>query len=100
MVAATIRAQDPTVPVAVITATRAKHVRAEPVSALYANGAIGHAGAFPELETELGGFTPVGYEGDGSPNRADAAVWALTRMWTGAEVVARPESSRATAVSA
>lgn len=80
MVAAVIRSRDATVPVRVITATRAKHVRAEPVSSLYANGAVGHAQPMPELELELGGFTPTGYEGDGSPNRADACVWALSDL--------------------
>jgi phage terminase large subunit-like protein len=83
MVAATIRARDPSVPVTLITATRAKHQRAEPVSAKYALGSVGHAHHFPELERELSGFTPVGYEGDGSPNRADAAIWALTDLLLG-----------------
>lgn len=77
-------------PVRLVHATRGKTVRAEPVSALYERGMMAHAGAFPELEDELAGFTPEGYRGPGrSPDRADALVWATTEL-TGGRARAEP----------
>lgn len=64
-----------------VTATRGKHVRAEPFSALYEQGKVRHAGRFAELEEELTGFTTFGYVGSRSPNRADAAIWALAELF-------------------
>jgi hypothetical protein len=67
-------------PVHMVTASRGKAVRAEPVSALYENGAVSHVGTFPELEAELTGWVP----GDPrSPNRLDALVWCLTELMLG-----------------
>lgn len=73
-----------TVRVKVVTASRAKHVRAEPISALYDQQRVRHARCFPELEDELCLFTPNGYQGTTSPNHADAAIWALTELTGGA----------------
>src|SRR5574337_17209 len=67
-----------------VTASRGKHVRAEPISALYEQNRVKHVGTFAELEDELCLFTPLGWEGEGSPNRADAAVWALNELMVGA----------------
>jgi len=64
-----------------VTATRGKHVRAEPVSALYHLGQISHAGSFPELEAQMCLMTAGGYEGKGSPDRVDALVWAFTELF-------------------
>lgn len=64
-----------------VTASRGKHVRAEPFSALYEQGKVRHAGRFAELEEELTGFTTFGYVGSRSPNRADAAIWALADLF-------------------
>ena len=64
-----------------VTASRGKAVRAEPFSALYEQGKIRHVGFFRELEDELAGFSTTGYTGSGSPNRADALVWALTELF-------------------
>jgi phage terminase large subunit-like protein len=54
------------------------------VAALFETGRARLAGAFPELEDGmcalvLGG----GYEGRGSPDRADAMVWAMTELMLG-----------------
>jgi phage terminase large subunit-like protein len=38
-------------------------------------------GYLRELEDELSGFTTNGYIGEGSPNRADAFVWAVTELF-------------------
>lgn len=80
MVEAVIRTVDTKLPVRLVTASRGKIVRAEPVAALYEQGRVSHVGAFPEMEDQLCGFTPSGYVGDNSPDRADALVWALTEL--------------------
>lgn len=66
-----------------VTASRGKHVRAEPFSSLYEQGKIRHAGYYPELEDELTAFATSGYLGDESPNRADALFWALAELFPG-----------------
>ena len=81
MVQHTIQTARPRTPFKLVTATRGKAVRAEPFSALYENGKIRHVGRFPELEGELTGFSTAGYVGGGSPNRADAAIWALAELF-------------------
>lgn len=81
MVAATIRAVRPQVKVIEVNATRGKHIRAEPIAALYSLGKISHVGAFPELEGQMCLFTAAGYEGKGSPDRADALVWGMTELF-------------------
>jgi phage terminase large subunit-like protein len=80
MVAQTIREVDRAVPVRRVHASRGKAVRAEPVSARYALGEVHHVGRFPELEDQLCAFSPAGYQGPNSPDRADALVWALTEL--------------------
>jgi phage terminase large subunit-like protein len=70
-------------PYKTVTATRGKHVRAEPISVLYEQGKVRHVGDFRELEDELTAFSTIGYSGNGSPNRADALVWALTELFPG-----------------
>lgn len=65
-------------PVTLVSASRGKAARAEPVAGLFESGRARLAGRFPELEAELGGLVPEGYQGPGgSPDRADAMVWAL-----------------------
>jgi phage terminase large subunit-like protein len=67
-----------TLPITLVSATRGKAARAEPVAGLFEAGKARFAGRFPELEEQLGGLVPHGYEGPGhSPDRADAMVWAL-----------------------
>lgn len=85
MVDAVLRAVDAALPITVVHATRGKCARAEPVAALYAHGRVSHAGAFPALEDEMAGMTTAGrYEGPGgSPDRADALVWALGELMLG-----------------
>lgn len=76
MVAQTLRTVDPAVPIKLVTASRGKAPRAEPISALYEQGRVHHVGAFPALEDEMCHWTP----GDPSPNRMDALVWVLTEL--------------------
>lgn len=81
MVKYVIQTQRPKTPFKMVTASRGKVQRAEPISALYENGKIRHAGEFSELEDELAGFSTSGYIGAKSPNRADAAIWAFTELF-------------------
>jgi phage terminase large subunit-like protein len=81
MVNATIQTARPRTPFKQVTATRGKAVRAEPFSALYEQGKVRHVGQFLELEGELTSFNTNGYLGGGSPNRADALIWALAELF-------------------
>lgn len=81
MVAHTIRAIAPNANIIEVRATRGKHVRAEPVAALYEQGRVRHVGQFPEMESQMCMFTTSGYEGEDSPDRVDALVWALTELF-------------------
>ena len=80
MVVAVIGQVDPEIPVRAVRATRGKWLRAEPVSALYAQGRVRHVGTFPELEDELCDFGPNGLSSGRSPDRLDALVWAITAL--------------------
>jgi phage terminase large subunit-like protein len=53
----------------------------------FETGQIRLAGHFRELEDELAEMTHAGFAGRGSPDRADAMVWALTEL----SVRKRPE---------
>lgn len=78
-------------PFKMVTASRGKVVRAEPISALSDSGRVRHAGHFPDLEDELCAITTKGYLGPSSPNRADAYVWAFTELFGG--IVKGPKKS-------
>lgn len=81
MVAHTLRTVDPNVNIIEVRASRGKHVRAEPIAALYEQGRVAHVGSFPELENQMTQMTASGYQGDGSPDRLDALVWAFTDLF-------------------
>lgn len=81
MVAHVIRSVRPHVRVIEVRATRGKHIRAEPISSLYTLDRISHVGAFPKLEAQMCLMTAAGYEGEGSPDRADAMVWGFTELF-------------------
>lgn len=83
MVESVIQSANPFASVKLVTASRAKHVRAEPIAAQYDNAKVKHVGRLAELEDELCNFTTAGYMGEESPNRADAAIWALTELFGG-----------------
>lgn len=80
MVQSVLAAIDPSVPVTSVRAKRGKHVRAEPVAALYAQGRVKHVGAFPALEDEMAAFGADGLANGRSPDRLDALVWAVTHL--------------------
>ncbi len=78
MVLSTIRNVDRDAPVKMVTASKGKAVRAQPISLLYEQGRVWHreGARLDLLEDELTHMTHDGYIGEGSPNRLDAMVWA------------------------
>ena len=82
MVGSVLRTIEPHLPVKLVSASRGKVARAEPVAALVASGRAGLAGSVPELEDELAGLLiGGGYAGPGpSPDRTDAMVWAMSAL--------------------
>ncbi len=82
MVSAVLRAKDRNVPITLVTATRGKIVRAEPISALYEQGRVHHVGRFDKLEDQMCLFTrDVDRTPGDSPDRVDALVWGLTSLF-------------------
>lgn len=80
MVEATIKNVNQAANVKLVTASRGKIVRAEPVSALYEHGDVLHRITFLELEDEMCIYDPGESE---SPNRMDALVWGITELCGG-----------------
>lgn len=77
MVEATILTEWSSAPVKVITASRGKVQRAEPVAAAYEKRRVHHVGPLSKLEDQMTTWTPA----DGaSPDRMDALVWAVTEL--------------------
>jgi len=89
MVAQTIRSVRNNVRIVEVRATRGKHVRAEPIASMYEQGRVHHVNAFPDLEQQMTLMTSSGFEGEGSPDRVDALVWALTDLFPA--MVAKPK---------
>ena len=81
MVKQTIKMADPSVPVHLVTASRGKAVRAEPVAELYDLGKVHHVGRFGHLEDQLCAFSSAGYKGADSPDHADALIWAISELF-------------------
>jgi Terminase RNaseH-like domain len=80
IVESTIRSVDELVPVRMVSASRGKVQRAEPIASLYEQGRVHHVGPLPQLEDQLTQWDPVSGT---SPDRFDALVWALTDLTTG-----------------
>jgi hypothetical protein len=83
MVSHVIQTSRPRTPFKAVTASRGKVVRAEPISALFEQGKVRLVGEFRQLENELLSFSTTGYLGEGSPNRADAMIWACYELFPG-----------------
>lgn len=79
MVEHTIKTIRQNVHIKLVTASRGKQVRAEPVSALQAQGKIHHVGVYPALEDQQCTWVP----GERSPDRMDADVWGFTELMLG-----------------
>ncbi len=76
MVRVTIQTVSGAPQVKLISASRGKATRAEPVQKLAEEGRVHHCGVFMELERELCTWRL----GDPSPNRLDAMVWSVTEL--------------------
>lgn len=83
MVESVIKTADRYAPVKLVTASRGKSIRAEPIAALYEQGKVTHAPGLDALEDQMCQMTLSGYVGEGSPDRLDALVWALTELQEG-----------------
>jgi phage terminase large subunit-like protein len=81
MIASVLRAVDSNLPIRLVAATKSKAARAEPIALRFETGRARLAGHFPELEDQLCALTWSGYQGPGSPDRADAMVWAMTELF-------------------
>lgn len=78
-----VRQVDPLVPFRALRAARGKGMRAEPVAALYEQGRVKHLRGLGALEDQMCRMTLRGYDGQGSPDRLDALVWALHELMIG-----------------
>jgi phage terminase large subunit-like protein len=83
MVEHVIRSVDPMMNVRLVRASRGKYTRAEPVSAVFQQGRAHIVGSLPELEDQMIEFTPgsAANRANGSPDRVDALVWAVTELF-------------------
>lgn len=80
LVETVLRTVDPHISYRAVHAAKGKHVRAEPIAAMYEQGKIHHVGYFARLEEQMSYMTVEGYIGPDSPDRCDALVWALTDL--------------------
>ena len=78
MVESVIRQYDKLVRIKLVTATKGKYVRAEPIYSLYEQSKIFHVGRFPILEAQMVSFNPE--KTTQSPDRVDALVWGFTDL--------------------
>ncbi|WGH78351.1 DNA-packaging protein [Jannaschia ovalis] len=88
MIEAVLRQVAPLVSYRKVSAREGKGARAEPVAALYEQGRVRHLRGLDKLEDQMCRMTRSGFAGAGSPDRLDAAVWAI---W---EAVLDPARSR------
>jgi phage terminase large subunit-like protein len=77
MVKSVIRAKDGKIRIKLVTATKGKYVRAEPVYSLYEQGRIFHVGYHNKLEAQMCIFTS---DLKNSPDRVDSLVWGFTEL--------------------
>jgi predicted phage terminase large subunit-like protein len=80
MVESVIRSAGERQRIKLVTATKGKYVRAEPIYSMYEQGKIYHIGQFPILESQMITFDP---DKGKSPDRVDALVWAFTELMLG-----------------
>ena len=86
MVEHVVRTADSRVAYQEVTASRGKIVRAEPIAALYEQNRISHVTEADRpddlnlLEDQMCQMANDGYVGEGSPDRVDGLVWALSAL--------------------
>ena len=77
----TLRTVRPNIPYKAVHASRGKQIRAEPIAALFEQHKVHHVGCLAALEDQLTNWVPGVTQG--SPDRLDALVWALTELMLG-----------------
>lgn len=77
MVEHTIRTHRRNIPIKMVSATRGKIIRAEPVQMLYLKGQVFHTDCHKELEGQMCDYKEGTKK---SPDRMDALVWGLTEL--------------------
>jgi phage terminase large subunit-like protein len=77
MVRSVLKHARPGMPIKLVTASRGKAIRAEPVAWLYRDGRVHHVGRYVELEDEQCTWTQ---DSGWSPGRMDALVWAVSDL--------------------
>jgi PBSX family phage terminase large subunit len=82
MVESVLRSQNATARIKLVTATKGKYVRAEPIYSLYEQNKVYHIGHFPLLEAQMITFDP---DKGKSPDRVDALVWGFTELLLGSK---------------
>ena len=82
MVESVLRSQNTIARIKLVTATKGKYVRAEPIYSLYEQNKIYHVGSFPILENQMINFDP---DKGKSPDRVDALVWGFTDLLLGSK---------------
>ena len=85
MVSHLLRHNGPSLPLRQVRAVKSKAMRAEPVAAAYARGEVSHGADMPKLVAQMVSFTPQQKTGQ-SPDRLDAAIWAITSLLSGTQV--------------
>lgn len=78
MVQSVLRQVDVSVPVRMVTSSKGKRLRAEPIAALSAQGLLHLVGSHPQLEDQMTGW--VEGQTPWSPDRLDAMVFAATEL--------------------
>lgn len=64
-----------------VPSLKSKSGRFGPMGQMYEQGKVHHVGVFDQLEAEVCSFTLIGYDGDASPNNADAIVFAHRELF-------------------
>lgn len=77
MVTSVLRSVGSTARIKLVTATKGKFVRAEPIYSLYEQGKIFHVGYHNRLEAQMCIFTS---DLKNSPDRVDSMVWGFTEL--------------------
>lgn len=69
---------NPRLKVVLVSASKGKKPRAQPVATAYEGGRVHHVGTLPDLETQQCEWVPG--ETKTSPDRVDALVWGVTEL--------------------
>jgi phage terminase large subunit-like protein len=85
LITALLKTVDRDIPLRLVSATRGKITRAEPVAALYeqrlsdGRAKVVHVGTHRDLEDQMCAYTSVGFSA--SPDRVDALCWAVHYLY-------------------